>query len=153
MSIFGQIPQRTYTPEKIADQLIRKGDMTFRQELNAAKQLMREVWYRKSFYGPDQPDGTEILTQMGTNARAAMAAAYFRVEMLMKIAVATGNPEVVNLAEFTPPYTVEYNEDGSVASFTPVDPPVEPPVEDPPPEGDPPPDEPPPDDPMVDPPV
>lgn len=67
----------------------------------------------------EENDPIGVLQAMGPNAYMFLAIAYARVQMLVAIANLIGQPELVDESSLLPPYTLVFNQDGSLLSATP----------------------------------
>ena len=110
MPLFDVGNQDQTDPTLIANRMLYIGNVQFQRELTTAYQTYNDMWNR----GEGQPTGQDILVGMGTSAQMAMAAAWSRVQMLVSIATAIGQPELVDLTKLLPPVELSYNLDGSI---------------------------------------
>lgn len=123
MNLF-QVPDNSPTANTYALGFKARANQKFNHELNEAKDMIQQFWYRnKDANGEgvlegDEPTGIEILQAMGTDAEKIMQVAYERVVMLVNIATLLGQPELINLSELQAPYELTYNADGSLNTWT-----------------------------------
>lgn len=123
MSLY-EVQENNNKAQDLAKGFLKEANLKFEQNLREAEDLVQRFWYRNQdeegnpALEGDEPTGIEILQAMGTNAQSVMQIAGLRVQMLVSIATALGQPELVDLTKVAAPYTLTYNQDGSLETWT-----------------------------------
>jgi hypothetical protein len=113
MSIFEV--NNSVTPEVRASRQIQKVNQEYDRMVQQTKTDFRQFWQNVGDVTPVQ-----TIEAMGTKAQAFFTLAYLRVQMLVQAAQLIGKPDLITEAELLPPYVLEFNQDGSLKSATPV---------------------------------
>lgn len=120
--LFNQI-QAGPNAAQLAANLINNSNITFMRMLQALQQDFNHFWYQNRDENGNPaltgsaPSGIEILQALGPQAYPLMAIAWSRVQFIATCASIVGQTLDVNA--FIPPYEFTWNEDGSLASYTP----------------------------------
>jgi cyclopropane fatty-acyl-phospholipid synthase-like methyltransferase len=102
------------TPELRANRQLAKANSEFDRLVSQSQSDFNQFWTEFDGVTPIQ-----VIEAMGTKAQSFFAVAYIRVQMLLQVAQAMGKPELVNEADFLPPYTLTFKADGSLDSAVP----------------------------------
>ena len=102
------------TPELRANRQLQRANAEFERLAMQSKSDFDQFWVEVNGVTPIQ-----VIEAMGTKAQSFFAVAYFRVQMLLQVAQVIGKPELVNEADFLPPYTLTFKADGSLDSAVP----------------------------------
>lgn len=116
MSLFNE-PETGPTAQEIASKLFQKTNLTFQRNYVEHVAEVKKFWANDFLEAPNGPTGIEVLQAMGTSALPFLTVAYARVQMLSSIQAALNRDDLINISLLLPPYTLEFNVDGSLLSW------------------------------------
>lgn len=124
MPILDSTPFTVPEDQSRADGFIKEANIKFDALREDIYDSVRRFW----FAGLDENDpprdendpkgGIRALQAMGNNAKPFMEVAYARVEMLVSVSTALGKPGEVDMSKVLPPYTLTYDDNGALESWT-----------------------------------
>ena len=108
------VPNQGPTVDQTANRLLREVNINFQKTYQDHVRSVEQFWKHDLKETPYGPTGVEVLRAMGTNAYLFLSVAYARVQMLATIQQLLGRTDLVDITKMLPPYTLTFNEDGSL---------------------------------------